>query len=295
MDAITTEGLTKRFVRFHFKRRQEVLALDHLDLRVEKGAVFGILGPNGSGKSTTMKLILGLIRPTAGRAFIFGKPCDKIESRLHVGFLPENPYFYPFLSGEETLWFYGKISGLSKTDLVRRVPELLDLVGLTEAKDRALAGYSKGMLQRIGLAQALVHDPELLLLDEPTAGVDPIGSREIRDLILHLKSRGKTVLLSSHLLEQVQDVCDRVCILHRGRKVLDGKLAEMISDQDRLNVVIEGWPDASHQELRAFIEQRGGRVVSLGHPQTTLESLFLNTVKDREMSAVSNPTSETKK
>jgi len=280
MDAITTEGLTKRFVRHQFKSRQVVLALDHLDLRVEAGSVFGILGPNGSGKSTTMKLVLGLMTPTDGRASIFGVPCDKIASRVHVGFLPENPYFYPFLTGEETVWFYGKISGLNKAMLQKRVPELLGQVGLTHAKDRPISGYSKGMLQRIGLAQAMVHDPQLLILDEPTAGVDPIGSREIRDLIFDLKKRGKTVLLSSHLLEQVQEVCDRVCILNRGRKVLEGKLADLISDQRKTSIVAENLPESARAEIRALIERNGGRVESIGHPQTTLESLFIRSVRN---------------
>ena len=204
MDAIRTEGLTKKYALGWRKGR--LLALDHLNLRVREGEVYGLLGPNGSGKSTTLKLILDLVSPTDGRAWIFDVPCEKVVSRLHVGFLPENPYFYRYLTGAETLEFFGRLCGMSGTSLKKRIDELLELVGLPHARDRRLAGYSKGMLQRIGLAQALIHDPKLLLLDEPTAGVDPIGSKDIRDLIHRLKEMGKTVLLSSHLLAQVQDV-----------------------------------------------------------------------------------------
>src|SRR5436189_6422832 len=209
--AVAVSGLTKIFpIPLH---RQSIVAVRDLDLRVNAGEVYGLLGPNGSGKSTTLKIILGLVSPTRGRTEIFGRASSLVESREAVGFLPENPYFYKFLTGEETLRFFGRLCGMTRATLKSRVDELLDLVGLNKARDRRLGTYSKGMLQRIGLAQALIHDPRLVVLDEPTAGVDPAGSREIRDLIIDMKSRGITVLLSSHLLAQPPEICDRMVIL----------------------------------------------------------------------------------
>ena len=275
--AIELQGLTKRYRTG--LRRETVLALDHLDLQVQPGEVYGLLGPNGSGKSTTLKLALGLIRASAGQAMIFGKPCTSVVSRLHVGFLPENPYFYRFLTGTETLTFYGRLCGMRGAALAKRADELLALVGLTHAAGRPLAGYSKGMLQRIGLAQAMVHDPELLLLDEPTAGVDPIGSKEIRDLIVRLRAMGKTVLLCSHLLTQVQDVCDRICILNMGRKVREGRVDDLLRDQKRVCLTVENLPDAARTQIAQWVEEWGASVVSVENPQTTLESLFLDAVK----------------
>jgi ABC-2 type transport system ATP-binding protein len=276
MPAIETESLTKRY-RLGW-RRGEVLALDALNLRINEGEVYGLLGPNGSGKSTTLKLVLGLIRPTRGHARIFDRPCTAVASRLDVGFLPENPYFYRYLSGAETLEFFGKLCGLSGPPLRQRVEELLQLVGLAGAANRPLSGYSKGMLQRIGLAQALVHDPKLLLLDEPTAGVDPIGSKEIRDLIVRLRGMGKTILLCSHLLSQVQDVCDRVGILNLGRMVLEGRVADLLRDQKRLSITVESLPEAARGQIRQWVEDWGATLISVEHPQTTLESLFLDAV-----------------
>src|SRR5437870_9523904 len=194
--AVAVRGLTKVFpVPFH---RQSIIAVKDLNLCIEPGEVYGLLGPNGSGKSTTLKIVLGLVSPTRGHTEIFGRDSRLVESREAVGFLPENPYFYKFLTGEETLRFFGKLSGLSGPRLKKRIDELLELVGLTNARDRRLSTYSKGMLQRIGIAQALINEPKLVLLDEPTAGVDPVGSREIRNLIVDLKRSGITVLLSSH-------------------------------------------------------------------------------------------------
>src|SRR5213596_3122331 len=220
--AVAVHGLTKIFsVPFH---RQSIVAVKDLNLRIEPGEVYGLLGPNGSGKSTTLKIILGLVSPTRGRTEIFGHDSRLVESREAVGFLPENPYFYKYLTGEETLRFFGRLCGLSGARLKKRIDELLDLVGLTNARDRRLGTYSKGMLQRIGLAQALIQEPKLIVLDEPTAGVDPTGSRQIRDLILRFKERGITVLLCSHLLSQVQEICDRIGIMHRGELVREGAL-----------------------------------------------------------------------
>src|SRR6266478_5548356 len=209
--AVAVTGLTKVFpIPF---RKQKLVAVRDLNITVAAGEVYGLLGPNGSGKSTTLKIILGLVSPTRGHTEIFGHDSRLVESREAVGFLPENPYFYKYLTGEETLRFFGKLCGLRGRTLEKRIDELLALVGLTTARNRRLSTYSKGMLQRIGLAQALVNEPRLVILDEPTAGVDPVGSREIRNLIVDLKRSGITVLLSSHLLAQVQEICDRIGIL----------------------------------------------------------------------------------
>ncbi|MGH8094260.1 MAG: ABC transporter ATP-binding protein [Chthoniobacterales bacterium] len=235
--AVAVHGLTKVF-RSPF-RRMKLTAVRGLDLEVAPGQVYGLLGPNGSGKSTTLKIILGLVSPTAGATRIFGRDSEDVASREAVGFLPENPYFYKYLTGEETLRFYGKLSGLGGRHLQARTNELLALVRLEEARDRRLSGYSKGMLQRIGLAQALIHEPRLVVLDEPTAGVDPAGSRQIRDLILDLKGRGVTVLLSSHLLAQVQEICDRVSILAQGVLVREGRVEELLAIEDQTELILE--------------------------------------------------------
>ncbi len=283
MDAIRTEHLTKKYDLGWRKGR--LLALDKLNLRVQEGEVYGLLGPNGSGKSTTLKLILDLISPTEGSAWVFDVPCRKVVSRLHVGFLPENPYFYRYLTGAETLEFYGKLCGMGGAALKKRIDELLELVGLARARDRRLAGYSKGMLQRVGLAQALIHDPKLLLLDEPTAGVDPIGSKDIRNLILRLKGMGKTVLLSSHLLAQVQDVCNRIGVLNLGQLILEGDVKTLISDQRRLSITVQDLPEAARARVEDAVRAAGATVVSVEHPQTSLESLFLAALKQDERGA----------
>lgn len=261
-------------------RRQPVRAVDHVSLTIPAGEVYGLIGPNGSGKSTTMKALLGLVAPTSGRCSIFGRDSLKVDSRNDVGFLPENPYFYKHLSGAETLRFYGKLCGLGGKALEERVKEMLALVDLEGARDRRVGGYSKGMLQRIGLAQALIQEPRLLILDEPTAGVDPLGSRQIRDLILTLRERGITVFLCSHLLEQVQEVCDHVGIIFRGKLVKEGRLEDLIAIEDQTEIVLK---DAG-PELVARIEElvrreAGAEVVRTGKPRTTLERLFLREIR----------------
>ncbi len=271
--AISIRNLTKVFP-IPFKR-ETVVAVKDLSLEVEAGQVYGLLGPNGSGKSTTMKIVLGLVAPTAGTTEIFGRDSRRVESREDVGFLPENPYFYKYLTGAETLDFYGKLCGLRGAKRRARTKELLDFVGLENAADRRIGGYSKGMLQRIGLAQALVQEPRLLVLDEPTAGVDPAGSREIRDLILDFKKRGITVLLCSHLLGQVQEICDRVGILHRGVLVREGRLDELISIENQTELILENASPELLAEVEATIARGQGRVVEKRKPQTTLERYFL--------------------
>lgn len=256
-------------------RRRQVTALRGLSVDIPAGHVYGLLGPNGSGKSTTLKILLGLVTPTAGTSEIFGVPSAQVKSRTDVGFLPENPYFYKFLTGAETISFYGKLCGLGGSTLRARVTELLELVGLQDAGDRRISGYSKGMLQRIGLAQAMVHDPRLLILDEPTAGVDPAGSRQIRDLILRLKDRGKTVLLTSHLLEQVQEVCDRVGILAKGELVREGSLDILTGVSGQTEFLIENAGPELQAEISRLAAAHGARLVGTRQPQLDLETVFL--------------------
>ncbi|MBA2743457.1 MAG: ABC transporter ATP-binding protein [Chthoniobacterales bacterium] len=271
--AVAVTGLTKAFpVPF---QRRSIVAVRDLNLRVDSGQVYGLLGPNGSGKSTTLKIILGLVSPTRGKTEIFGRDSSGVASREAVGFLPESPYFYKYLTAAETLRFYGKLCGMRGPRLSARIGELLELVRLTEARDRRLRGFSKGMLQRIGLAQALVHDPQLVILDEPTAGVDPVGSREIRDLILDLKRRGITVLLSSHLLEQVQEVCDRVGILANGVLVREGTITELLAVQNQTEVIFENASPQLLADIAALAQKTGARLVDQRTPKTTLEQLFL--------------------
>ena len=278
--AVAVTGLTKVFpVPF---RRQSVVAVRDLDLRVKPGEVYGLLGPNGSGKSTTLKIVLGLVSPTRGRTEIFGRSSRLVESREAVGFLPENPYFYKFLTGTETLRFFGQLCGLSGVSLKKRVDEMLELVGLTDARDRRLRGYSKGMLQRIGLAQALINEPRLVVLDEPTAGVDPAGSRQIRDLIVDLRRRGITILLSSHLLAQVQEVCDRVGILADGVLVREGRLEELTAIENQTELVLENASDKLVNEIEVLAANSGAKLVARRRSTTTLERLFLEATRNDE-------------
>jgi ABC-2 type transport system ATP-binding protein len=282
--AVAVEGLTKIFpVPFHPTRG--VVAVKDLSLHIEPGEVYGLLGPNGSGKSTTLKIILGLVSATRGRTEIFGRDSRLVESREAVGFLPENPYFYKYLSGAETLVFFGRLCGMTGAALKNRVNELLDLVGLDKARDRRLGTYSKGMLQRIGLAQALIHDPRLVVLDEPTAGVDPAGSREIRDLIMDLKRRGITVLLSSHLLAQAQEICDRIGILADGVMVREGRLQELIAIENQTELVIAGASDDLVQEIESSIIRSNAKLIERRKSTTTLERLFLESTGGNDKSS----------
>jgi ABC-2 type transport system ATP-binding protein len=278
--AVQVKGLNKVFpIPF---RRDKIVAVRNLDLRIEVGEVYGLLGPNGSGKSTTLKIILGLVSPTRGGTEIFGCDSRLVESRKAVGFLPENPYFYKYLTGEETLRFFGKLCGLRGSGLKKRIDELLALVGLTNARDRRLGTYSKGMLQRIGLAQALVNEPRLVVLDEPTAGVDPAGSRDIRDLIANLKGQGTTVLLSSHLLAQAQEICDRVGILANGVLVREGRLDELIAIENQTELILENASGALLNEVEALAAKSNAKLISRRKSTTTLERLFIEATGNDE-------------
>jgi ABC-2 type transport system ATP-binding protein len=278
--AISIRHLTKEF-EIPFKR-ERLIAVRDLSFEVPEGEVYGLLGPNGSGKSTTMKILLGLVRPTSGSTAIFGCDSTQVESREQVGFLPENPYLYKFLTGLETLLFFGKLCGLRGALLRDRARELLHRVGLENAADRRLGGFSKGMLQRIGMAQALMQRPRLLVLDEPTAGVDPAGSREIRDMILEFKQQGITVLLCSHLLGQVQEVCDRVGILNRGRLLEEGRIEDLVTVENQTQLVLENATPELLREIERRVRESGARVITEGRRQADLEQYFLRVTRVSE-------------
>ena len=270
-----------------------IRAVDKVSFEIAPGEVYGLIGPNGSGKSTTMKALLGLVSPTEGSCAIFGRDSSKVDSRQDVGFLPENPYFYKHLTGEETVRFYGKLCGMKGKALHDRTRELLELVDLESARSRRLGGYSKGMLQRIGLAQALVQDPRLLILDEPTAGVDPIGSRQIRDLIFKLKDRGFTVFLCSHLLEQVQEVCDRVGIIHKGSLVREGTLENLIAIEDQTEIILRNATPGLLDKIRELTQrEKDVELLRTGNPRTTLERLFLRETRQRDQQGLEEAGSE---
>ena len=277
--AVETQHLTKTYKDFW--GRDKVRALDDLNLTIRRGEVFGLLGPNGSGKSTTIKLLLGLIFPTRGTATVLGKPAGDTTVNERIGFLPEESYLYRFLNGEEILEFYGKLFKIDRKTLKKRVPELLDTVGLdAKARKRKLREYSKGMARRIGLAQALINNPDLILLDEPTTGLDPIGTREMKDLILSLKAQGKTVLLCSHLLADVQDVCDRIIILFRGKEQRMGNVQDLLEKKDITEIETRGMSEGQLEELRQFLS-RMGVDPTIKHPTTTLEDLFIRVVREQ--------------
>lgn len=278
---IETRNLTK--VYRDFWGRKKVDALKALNLQVERGEVFGLLGPNGSGKTTTIKLLLGLLFPTSGEALVLGKPATDVAKNERIGYLPEESYLYRFLNAEETLDFYGRLFNMSTAERQKRSAALIEQVGLRHARKRVLKEYSKGMTRRIGLAQALINDPELILLDEPTSGLDPIGTREMKDLILSLRDQGKTIVMCSHLLADVQDVCDRIAILHQGELKELGKVRELLEIQDMTQVTIKGLGEENREALRQLIEEKfGAKVESVGHPSTTLETLFNRIVRESE-------------
>jgi ABC-2 type transport system ATP-binding protein len=277
---VETRNLSK--VYRDFWGRQKVRALKALDLEIRQGEIFGLLGPNGSGKTTTMKLLLGLLFPTSGQALVFGKEATDVSKNERLGYLPEESYLYRFLNAEETLDFYGRLFDMPAKVRKQRTADLITMVGLNKDKRRQLKEYSKGMARRIGLAQALINDPELILLDEPTSGLDPIGTREIKDLILRLKAEGKTVLMSSHLLADVQDVCDRIAILHQGELKELGRVDALLKVRDETEIRAKGLSPEAQAEVRAVIEKHHGSVLAMDNPTTTLEDLFLSIVRDSE-------------
>jgi ABC-2 type transport system ATP-binding protein len=265
-----------------FWGRQKVRALKALDLEIRRGEIFGLLGPNGSGKTTTIKLLLGLLFPSSGQARVFGKEASDVTKNERIGYLPEESYLYRFLNAEETLDFYGRLFDMPASVRRQRAAELIQMVGLEGAKRRQLKEYSKGMTRRIGLAQALINDPDLIVLDEPTTGLDPIGCREMKDLIVDLRSQGKTVLMCSHLLADVQDVCDRIAILHQGELKELGRVDSLLKIQQETQIRASGLSEAAKEEIRSVIERHQGKLLTMDNPTTTLEELFLNIVQDSE-------------
>jgi ABC-2 type transport system ATP-binding protein len=302
---IICEQLGKQFVVG--LRQRKVTALEGLDLEVHAGEIFGFLGPNGAGKTTTMKILMGLIHPTSGRARLFGQPLGDVGVKQHIGFLPESPYFYDYLTADEFLLFYGQLFGMPRVELKHRIDELLTLVGLSKSRSMRLRRFSKGMLQRVGLAQALINDPQLVILDEPMSGLDPIGRKEVRDLILHLKERGKTVFFSTHILSDVETICNRVGILINGRLREIGSVEELLGrcGVQTVEMIVEGVNGPAAEQLcgmaaktvatgpRLWLlfdsEERvdeavtlivngGGRLVSLTRQKGSLEDLFVQEV-----------------
>jgi len=276
MNIIECTALTKLFQDFW--GRDRVRAVDNLDLEVSPGEVFGLLGPNGSGKSTTIKLLLGLLYPTSGAARVFGKAPTNTSVKAHIGFMPEESYLYRYLDAEETLDYYGRLFKLDRYERRRRTAQLIEMVGLKRAAKRPVGTYSKGMARRIGLAQALINDPELLILDEPTTGLDPIGTRQIKEVIKVLGDRGKTVLLCSHLLADVEDVCDRVAIMYGGRRRALGPVHELLERSDTTQITTAQLDDETIEQIRNIVAKAGRNVIAVDHPTDRLEDLFLRVV-----------------
>ncbi len=275
---VETRNLTKIYRDFWGRRK--VHALKSLDLEINRGEIFGLLGPNGSGKTTTIKLLLGLLFPSEGEALIFGKNAGDVRRNEKIGYLPEESYLYKFLTAEEILDFYGKLFHIPSAVRRQRANDLLEMVGLTYAKKRQLKEYSKGMVRRVGLAQALINDPEVVILDEPTSGLDPIGTRDMKDLILDLKKQGKTVLMCSHLLADVQDVCDRIGILFQGELKEIGRVDSLLTVRNVTDIQTTALPEEAIAEIRQVVEKFGGAVKSVGNSRTTLEELFLRIVEE---------------
>ncbi len=301
MADIVIESLTKSYPS-GWPGRPPLVALTGLSLTVERGEIFGFLGPNGAGKTTTIKILMGLVRPTTGHAVVLGRPAGENESRRRIGFLPESPYFYDYLTAEEFLGFYGQLAGLNRAAMASRITSLLDLVGLTEARTRQLRKFSKGMLQRIGLAQALIHDPELVILDEPMTGLDPVGRKQVRDLILNLRDRGKTVFFSTHILPDVEMICDRVGMVMKGRLQASGRVDDLVRQSTHsVEIVCQDIKTEESPKLRSCatrilqqgkqwliilpnsdlvdgtvdeIRRQGGRLLSVTPHKASLEDVF---------------------
>lgn len=310
MDAITIDKLTKIY-KPTWPWQSSTTVLSDVSLSVGRGEIFGFLGPNGAGKTTTMKILLGLMRATSGSVELLGAPASSVNMHKQIGYLPESPYFYDYLTAEEFLVFYGRLAGLDKAELRRRVLLLLNRVGLSEARGLPLRKFSKGMLQRIGLAQALIHDPELIILDEPMSGLDPVGRKDVRDIILSLRDQGKTVFFSTHIISDVEMICDRVGILAKGKLLALGRIEELVNRNvaqsvevvceslvgeeillikdtavrllqrgDRCWMIIPG--QSKLEDILSAIRQAGGRLISVIPHKGSLEEIFLEQTKQQE-------------
>jgi ABC-2 type transport system ATP-binding protein len=265
-----------------FWGRKKVQAVNSLSLDVKKGEIFGLLGPNGSGKTTTLKLLLGLLFPTEGTISVLGRPAADVEKNERIGYLPEESYLYRFLNAEETLDFYGRLFNIPAAERRERTAKLIKLVKLEHARRRQLKEYSKGMTRRIGLAQALINDPDLVLLDEPTSGLDPLGTRDMKDMILKLRDEGKTVVMCSHLLADVQDVCDRIAILYEGELKVMGRVDELLSEQNETQLLTTRLDEQALREVEEVLAKHQARMIKAGHPTNSLEDLFLKTVHESQ-------------
>lgn len=255
-------------------------ALDDFSLEIEKGEIFGLLGPNGSGKTTLLKLLLGLIFPTKGEISVLGKGPRDVRSKMKIGYLPEHPYFYDFLNPVELLDFYDSLFNINSHTRKERIQFLLEKVGLKGFEKMRIRNFSKGMLQRIGLAASLINDPELLFLDEPTLGLDPIGTLDIQKFLRELNSQGKTIFLCSHLLAQVQDSCHRIAIIHKGRLIKMGRLEELLTVKDELAVVVRGMGDKEKERLKSFVRQSGSEVLDISERKDSLTDLFIKIINE---------------
>jgi len=279
---VETRNLTK--IYRDFWGRKKTTALNALNITIKRGEIFGLLGPNGSGKTTTIKLLLGLLFPTQGEAFLFGQPASDVAKNERIGYLPEESYLYRFLNAEETLDFYGRLFNMPASRRQSEAKRLIEHVGLKDDRKRILKEYSKGMRQRIGLAQALINDPDLVFLDEPTSGLDPLGARWMKNLILELRNRGKTVIMCSHRLEDVQDICERIAILDKGELVAYGSIKTLLQDVNKVELRAGGLQltDSLRRDLDDVLRRHGGSIDSIGHPTTTLEDFFLRILEERK-------------
>lgn len=280
---VEAAGLTKTFTDFWM--RAKARAVDGIDFEIRRHEIFGLLGPNGSGKSTTIKMILGLLHKSSGRLSVFGREPSDVAIKARIGYLPEESYLYRYLDARETLDYYGRIFGLDRRTRVRRIDELLDMVGLAQVQRRSVGEFSKGMSRRLGLAQALINDPELLILDEPTSGLDPIGTRQVKDLLLELGRRGTTILLSSHLLADVEDVCDRMVILYGGKIRAEGATNELLADGDHTVISTASLDDAAVHDVEMVLQKRGVAIDSVQRPRQRLEDLFMGIVEKAQAEA----------
>lgn len=269
-----------------FWGRPKAKAVNGLNFEIKKGQVFGLLGPNGSGKSTTIKMLLGLLFPSVGKVKIFGEKPSNLDVKKRIGYLPEETTLYRYLNPEEILDFYASLFKIPKADRKKRVDQLIEMVGLTHARKRPVGEFSKGMARRIGLAQALINDPDLIILDEPTSGLDPVGCREVKDLIRLLAKRGKTVILSSHLLADVEDIVDNVVVMYGGHVRSSGRLESLLQETDKHTLTFETKDDELLAKIRKFVTKELGEDVDLEHPKRSLEDMFLQVITEAKEDSI---------